>query len=134
MTGDFDPNFPIERCHRMGARPSGDTKRSRPILVRLSFFSDRENILKQKSTLKGTNIFNKEDFPPEVEKRINKMMPSFLATKRNKDLRAKLVVDRLYLNIQCKPSIDFLQIYRLRTWLRDRMVNSLFLEEGIFSF
>ncbi len=93
-----DLNFPIERCHHIGAQPSGDTKRSRPIIVRISFFRDRENIWKQKGTLKGTNTFIKEDFPPEVEKRINKMMPSFLTTKRIKDLRAKLVIDRLYLN------------------------------------
>ncbi len=71
-----------------------------------------------KGTLKGNNIFIKETFAPEVEKRVNKMMPSFLAAKRNKDLRAKLVVDRLYLKgtyIQWKPSTDFLQVYSLRT-------------------
>ncbi len=65
----------------MGALPSGDTKRSRPIIGRCSFFMDHENICKRKETLKVTNIFIKEDFPPEVEKRINKIMPSFLAAE-----------------------------------------------------
>ncbi len=47
----IDPNFPIERCHHMGVRPSGDTTRSRLIIVRLSFFRDHENIWKQKGAL-----------------------------------------------------------------------------------
>ncbi len=53
-----------------------------------------------KKSLPGSQIFIKEDVPPEVESRVNKLLPIFLETKKDKDLNAKMVVDKLYINNQ----------------------------------
>ncbi len=54
----------IERCHRMGRKGS----QTRQIIVKFSFYKDREFVWMQKKNLKETNIFLQENFPPEIEK------------------------------------------------------------------
>jgi ribA/ribD-fused uncharacterized protein len=85
----------MERCHRMGRKGS----QTRPIIVKFSFFKDRELVWMQKKNLKGTSIFLKEDFPPEMEKRRSILLPVFLAAKKDKNLgKVNLVMDKLYIN------------------------------------
>lgn len=92
-------NISIERCHRLGPRPkSGDT-RSRPIIVKFSFYKERDRIWKSRKNLAGTKIFMKEDYPPEIEKRVDRMMPIFLAARKNSQFsNVKLIVDKLYIS------------------------------------
>ena len=85
----------IERSHRLG--PKG--RYPRPIIVKFSFYKDRELVWGAKKNLKGTNYFMKEDFPPEIEKKRNILLPVFLAAKRDKTLgNVSLVMDKLYIN------------------------------------
>lgn len=97
-TGTFY-DLPIERVHRMGPKPTDISKqRPRPIIVKFSFFRDREYIWHNKKMLAGTNIYVREDFPPEIDRRVNIMMPIFLAARRDKNVKVSLVIDKLYLN------------------------------------
>lgn len=120
----FEGNIHVERCHRLGKKNS-NAKYPRPIIVRFTFFKERQRVWKNKSLLSDkpkkktnenpdqnhespaptpppsqpkSNVIIKEDFPLEVEKRVNKLMPIFLAAKNRKDIYADLVADKLYLN------------------------------------
>ncbi len=105
---NISETFPIERCHRMGPRPQFSTTvgstaknkpRPRPIIVKFTYFKDREKVWRQKAALAGSNIIVKEDFPPELDERVNKMLPIFLAAKKQPGItNVRLVVDKLYLN------------------------------------
>ena len=92
-------NISIERCHRMGPRPKPGEIRSRPVIVKFSFYKDRERVWRARKNLAGTKIYMKEDFPPEVEKRVDTMLPIFFAARRNPEFTSvKLVIDKLFLN------------------------------------
>jgi ribA/ribD-fused uncharacterized protein len=91
-------DLPIERCHRMGARPRDSRKVFRPINVKFSFFKDRQFIWRNKQKMAGSNVYVKEDFPIEIDQRVNVMMPIFKAAKRDKDLKVSLVIDKLFIN------------------------------------
>ncbi len=85
----------IERCHRMGWKGN----QTRPIIVKFSFYKDRELVWMQKKNLKGTNIVLREDFLPKIEKRCSIFLPVFLTANKNKTLgKISLVVDTLYIN------------------------------------
>ena len=87
----------FERCHRLGPRHNSN----RAIIVKFSFYKDRDKVWKARKNLSGTRIYIKEDFPPEIDQRVNKMMPIFLSAKKsNAFTSVKLVVDRLYINGQ----------------------------------
>ncbi len=73
----LDPDFTVERCHRFGPRLAAnhqnqDNFPARPIIVKFSFFKDRQQVWNAKKSLCGSQIFIKEDFPPEVESRVKK--------------------------------------------------------------
>jgi hypothetical protein len=106
---------PIERCHRMGRRHKDHEQSPRPIIVKFTFFKDRDYVWRNKSCLAGSKIFVKEDFPPEIEKRVNIMMPIFKAAKRNGFPKAKLVVDKLYLNDAVMYTVETIN------WLPDKL-------------
>ncbi len=55
--GDFN----IERCHRLGARATPG--RPRRIIFRVSFFKDKEEIMRRRGSLKGTNVYLDDDYP-----------------------------------------------------------------------
>ncbi len=82
-------DLPIERCHRMGTRPKDPRQPPRPIIVKFSFFKDRQYIWNNKSIMAGSKIYVKEDFPPEIDQRVNIMLPIFhVAKKDNRTLEA----------------------------------------------
>jgi hypothetical protein len=57
----------IERCHRVGPlRPQN--RHPRPIVVKFTFWKDRERILKRRGSLAGTNVFLEEDFTARIQR------------------------------------------------------------------
>ncbi len=97
----LDPDFTVERCHRFGPRLAANLQNqdnfpARPIIVKFSFFKDR--VRNAKKSLHGSQIFIKDDFPPEVESRVKKLLSIFLEAKKDKDVKVKLVVDKPYIN------------------------------------
>lgn len=90
----------IERCHRLGKKTV--STQPRPIIIKFSFFKDRQNIWSQRNELKKYGLLLKEDFPPEIERRRKILMPVFLAalndTTHKPKLRVAMPVDKLYIN------------------------------------
>jgi hypothetical protein len=92
----------IERAHRIGG---ADSRKPRPIIVRLKDFQDKFTILKKRGNLKGSKLRLDEDFPIIVVERRRKLLPSFNAIRKhnynssveNKRL-VKLVIDKLYID------------------------------------
>lgn len=96
-----DSDLSFERVHRMpGTKPKDDSQKRppRPIIARFTYFKDRECIWKEKKLLSGSNVYVKEDFPPEIAQRVDIMLPIFHAARRDKSLRVRLVIDKLYIN------------------------------------
>ncbi len=86
----------IERCHRLGPKRPHTT---RPIIVKFTLFKDKDKIWRNKKKLQGTQIFLKEDFPPEIEQRRSRLMPVYLAALRDRHYgKVSLVVDKLFIN------------------------------------
>ena len=84
-------NIQIQRCHRLGYRKAGQ---NRDIIVRFTNYPEREQIWSNKNKLKGTKIFMKEDFSPEIECRHAKLYPILKAALKQQ-LKARLVMDKL---------------------------------------
>ena len=55
----------FDRVHRLGSKKNGAT-RSRPIVCRLTFFKDKQTILKNGPKLKGTNISMSEQYSEQT--------------------------------------------------------------------
>ncbi len=90
----------IERCHRLGPKSDISDSKPRPIIIKFSFFKQRDLVWSRKKELKGESIFIKEDFPPEIEARRNTLLPVYLAALKLPDSerpRVNLVMDRLYI-------------------------------------
>ena len=88
----------IERCHRLGPKSNISASKPRPIIIKFSFFKQRDLVWNRKKELKGESIFIKEDFPPEIESRRNTLLPVYLAVLKLPDSerpRVSLVMDRL---------------------------------------
>ena len=63
--GFFRPDYilEIDRAHRLGRkRSNNDGQRPRPIIVRFSFFKDKDLIIKKGKLFKGTEVSASEDF------------------------------------------------------------------------
>lgn len=111
---NIEGNIELDRAHRCGqlrtidndegANDEGEV-RPRPIVARFSSFKDKERVKRQAPvTLKGTDFAAYEQFPPEIEARRKLLYPKFREARRNKQ-KAKLVVDRLYINkTEWKPT------------------------------
>ena len=92
-------NPKLERIHRLG-RPripiEGRKTRPRPIIVRFSYFQDREKIWSApKYMLRGSGIFINEDFPPEVQTIRRKLQPVAAECRRKGYVFTKVVGDKL---------------------------------------
>ena len=88
----------FERVHRIGRKPHNTNARPRNIVAKFSRFKDRELVRRQAPlTLKGSNFYVQEQFPPEVEQRRKSLYPVMREARRRKD-RVKLVRDRLFIN------------------------------------
>ncbi len=97
----LDSDFTVEKCHRISPRLAANCQNqcnfpARHITVKFSFFKDRQQVWKAKKYLRRSQISIKEDFPPEVESRVKKLLPIFLEAKKDKDLKVKLVIDKLF--------------------------------------
>ena len=97
----FTHDVCIERCHRLGRKNNG--KFPRAIIVKFTYHKDRQKIWRNKQLLAGLtgadkNIFIREDFPIEIEQRINVLYPIFRAAKGTKDMKATMSVDKLYID------------------------------------
>nr|XP_037276014.1 uncharacterized protein LOC119168726 [Rhipicephalus microplus] len=78
----------LERVHRLGRF---NTDRRRPIIVKFTFFKDKEQILSKSRKLKGTNFYIREDFSMKTRQARQKLLE--FAKAQNK--RFKLSVDKL---------------------------------------
>ena len=63
--GFFESDYTLEldRSHRLGKKkPDSDSSRPRPIIVRFSFYKDKDHVIKNGKLLKGSDIIVREDF------------------------------------------------------------------------
>jgi hypothetical protein len=80
----------IERCHRL----HGNRTSPKPIIVRFNWYADRQEVWDNRRFLRGTSIYIREDFPPEVQK--SRMTLSHtLSLAKTADKKATLVQDKL---------------------------------------
>ena len=80
----------FQRCHRLRKTTSANAD----IIVRFSWYGDRESVWNNRSMLKGSDIYINEDFPEEMEKRRTRLYPIVKAA-RSKKMKATLNKDKL---------------------------------------
>ena len=85
----------FQRCHRLGGRSDIDTK-GRDIIVRFLRYQDRMKVWNNRRKLAGTNYFISKDFPGEIQKRRQRLLPVFKEAKRRQK-KVSLVADKLIL-------------------------------------
>ena len=91
---DDAPNkIKIEQANRMGKQGP----RNRPIIAKLSEFSQRQEVRKSAINLNGTEFGISEQLPGEVMKRRKTLQPN-LKELRNKNIKAHFVRDKIYIN------------------------------------
>lgn len=128
----------IDRCHRNGflpTRPRAGPSRPRSIIVKFNLFSDRQKIWKARFNLKNHNIFVNEDFPAEVNHRRKKLFPILQKAKRELNMTAYLVVDKLHLvdANEKRTVVDVDTLHRLPATLDPRYVTTE-LKNDCFAF
>ena len=74
----------FDRVHRLSGKPNS------PVVARCSFYKHKEKIMKERSKLKGSNIFIAEDFSQRVRE-IRKALTPHLRTARNHGKRATMI-------------------------------------------
>ena len=80
----LDPNIQLTACHRFG--PHTQKKNThRSIMVTFLKYSDRNAVWRARSVLHGQNIYVKEDFPAEIEKRRQILRPYLRAAFQGGD-------------------------------------------------
>ena len=89
-------NTKIERANRMGKQGEN----IRPIIAKFSDISQRQEIRKNASKLKGTNFGISEQLPGEIMKRRKTLLPK-LRELRDKDVKAYFVRDKIYVKGIC---------------------------------
>ena len=60
----FEQEYTLEldRAHRLGRKKQDINARPRPIIVRFSFYKDKEHVIKNGKLLKGSEVIVREDF------------------------------------------------------------------------
>lgn len=86
---NISDDLKFDRAHRLRS-----SKGPPPIIVRFTYFKDKERVLKERTKLKDTNIFVNEDFTMSVRDTRRKLAP-FLNWFRADGKRASLVFDHL---------------------------------------
>lgn len=86
-------NIALDRCHRMGPR----NKKPRSIIFKVHNFQDREKIWKARDQLKGKKIRISEDYPVEIKKRRDILVPIMRAAVFQKKM-ATVSYDRLIID------------------------------------
>ena len=82
----------FERVHRIGRRATvNGSQRPRPIVAKFSTYKDRELVRRQApKTLKGTDYWIQEQFPPEIEQR-RKVLYPIMKEERRKNNKVRMV-------------------------------------------
>ena len=86
----------FRRCHRIGRSQKG---KSRDIIVRFLRYQDRVKIWDSRFNLKNTDIYVKEDFPVEIDKRRQLLYPIWREAKIQKK-KTSLIADTCKLVIE----------------------------------
>ena len=76
--GNIHPRA-IVRAHRVGPPSYGTDSKSRPILVRFSHYKDKEYTLGNQNKLKQVGVKIMEDFPDEIDKQRQILIPIYWA-------------------------------------------------------
>ena len=82
IIGDLNDGSVFDRAHRLGPRRN-DQERPRPIIVRVTFFKDKQHILKNANKFKGSQFSVAEDYSKPT-----------LAIRRQLLSAAKSVIDK----------------------------------------
>ena len=83
--------YTIERAHRVGRKVDG---KSRPIVAKFNNYKIKEQVLKNKKSLAGTNIYVREDFSEKVLAKRKDLLPK-MYEERKKGNVAYLRYDKL---------------------------------------
>ena len=79
----------IERAHRLGR--FNRLKRSRPIIVAFSFYTDTEEILSLAGSLKGKSFSINRDYPMEITNARRTLWPQFKSARAHPTNRVSIV-------------------------------------------
>lgn len=94
----IEKDIPMDRVHRIG-RYNNRNLRPRPIVVKFTYFKDRELVrLTATTTLIDTSYGVSEQFPPEIEEKRKPLYEAAKKARLNKDNTVRLVRDKLYIN------------------------------------
>lgn len=96
----------FERVHRLRTRkdPNKSTK-TRPVIVKFSFYQDKEFVWSSVKNLKGTGIGLSHDYPKEIDVIQTKLYPVLKKAKQEKQV-AFFKVDKLIINGQVYRGIE----------------------------
>ncbi|XP_061190596.1 uncharacterized protein LOC133198529 [Saccostrea echinata] len=86
----------IERAHRIGRRRDGEC---RPVLVKFSSYRVREKVRANASRLEDTRYAISEQFPRSIQEQRKQLYP-ILKEARRSGIRATMVVNRLYIEVE----------------------------------
>ena len=96
----IDKEIPMDRAHRLG-RFNTRNARPRPIVVKFTFFKDRELVrITSPQVLSGTNYGVSEQFPQEIEDKRKQLYSVAKDARTDKNNKVRLVRDKLYINGQ----------------------------------
>jgi len=97
---DINTDISIDRAHRLG-RYNRRNLRPRPIVVKFTFFKDRELVRSaSRQALTGTDFGISEQFPQEIEEKRKKLYSVAKKARENVNNKVNLVRDKLYINGQ----------------------------------
>ena len=68
-----DPEVQLLACHRYGPRSKGNSPR--PVMIKFLQYSERHKAWNNRKSLKGGNVWVKEDYPNEIEERRKVLYP-----------------------------------------------------------
>ena len=92
---DLFPSF--ERAHRLGAKKENADEKPRPIIVKFTFFRERQQIWDARYKLKNSKFQMSEDFPREWVIRRKVLYKYFKAAKALK-IKAIIAKDKLIID------------------------------------
>ena len=86
----------MERVHRIGVK---DSAKARTIIARFSFYKQREEVWKARTKLSKSNVWISEDFPPEVKRDRQILLPIYRSAKNQPGVTScSLKVNKLFIN------------------------------------
>ena len=94
----LDQPIMLERIHRLGTKRTNTRDGyPRPIIMKFSFFQDRQAVWASKWKLKGTRIMLSEDYAPEITEARKRLLPIASEAKRQ-GMKASVSKDKLIVN------------------------------------